>query len=61
MVRDGEYLEEFPIYFIFLYDTFPPKDIYIFDRTYWSHILEFNIGASLNYDWLTTKKSDGPF
>ena len=31
MVRDGEYLEEFPIYFIFLYDTFPPKEIYIFD------------------------------
>ena len=41
--------------------TPPPKEIYIFDRTYWNHILGFNIWASLSFDGLTTKKSDGPF
>ena len=38
-----------------------PKKIYIFDRTYWSHILGFKIGASQGYNWLKTKNSDGPF
>ena len=60
MVRDGEYLEEFPIYFIFLNATSPPKEIYIFDRTYWSQILGFNIEASLSFDWLT-KNTVGSF
>ena len=38
-----------------------PKKIYIFDRTYWSHILGFKIGPSQGYNWLKTKNSDGPF
>ena len=42
-------------------DTPPLKKNFISNRTYWSHILDFKIGAFQGYDWLKTKKSDGPF
>ena len=41
--------------------TPPLKKINIFDRTHWSRILGFKIGASQGSNWLKTKKSDGPF
>ena len=45
----------------FFEHTPPLKKIIISDRTYWSHILGFKIGASQGYNWLKTKNSDGPF
>ena len=42
-------------------DTPPLKKNFISNRTNWSHILDFKIGAFQGYDWLKTKKSDGPF
>ena len=41
--------------------TPPLKKINIFDRTHWSRILGFKIGAPQGSNWLKTKKSDGPF
>ena len=39
----------------------PPKYFITFDRTYWNHILGFEVWASLSLKWWKTKKSDEPF
>ena len=41
--------------------TPPPKYFITFDRTYWNHILGFEVWASLSLKWWKTKKSDEPF